>query len=376
MRAFTTTILTGLVIALLPFSASAATSAAYATDVLGVSNQVYQPINALGEPDSSYADFFDKNAYVTLDFGQDIESDVTLHIFLLKLGAAARIDFLDSEQNVLDSTSIIFNINEPEVRFTFDGDGKYRYVKITSLEEEIFKLDSVEVLIPEEEPVPELMEEPVPELYDEPVDETDNGRLITLADDGDSATHHDESVYVVGSDGMRHAFPSETVFFSWWENFDDVEVVSATEMSSFQLGSNVTVRAGTHLVKITANPNVYAVEPGGILRWVTTEEIAIELYGEDWAERVRDLPDVFWGNYELGEPIESTIHPTGTLGVIESTDEVVYIQNALYYSLPSGSFSFYRFNEDFYALVSDTLIDLYVDGGELAENDPAIAYPY
>ena len=44
----------------------------------------------------------------------------------------------------------------------------------------------------------------------------------------------------------------------------------------------------------------YAVDAGGMLRWVTSEAQAIRLYGTDWAKRVVDVADTFFGNYVMG----------------------------------------------------------------------------
>ncbi len=67
------------------------------------------------------------------------------------------------------------------------------------------------------------------------------------------------SVYYLGEDGKRYVFPNPETYFSWYQDFSGVVTVSATELQSYPLGTNVTMRAGTKLVKITTDPKVYAV---------------------------------------------------------------------------------------------------------------------
>src|SRR5688572_3767681 len=76
------------------------------------------------------------------------------------------------------------------------------------------------------------------------------GSLIKVAcSNGAGANHHCRAVYFYGHDGKRHAFPNEKVYFTWYSDFSGVRTISATEMASLQLGSNVVYRPGTKPVK-------------------------------------------------------------------------------------------------------------------------------
>ena len=97
------------------------------------------------------------------------------------------------------------------------------------------------------------------------------------------------SVYYLGADGKRYVFPNESTYFSWYNDFSSVVTIAQSELESYNLGKNVTVRPGTKLIKITTNPNVYAVTPGGELLLIPSEEVAAALYGEAWASRVVDI---------------------------------------------------------------------------------------
>lgn len=114
-----------------------------------------------------------------------------------------------------------------------------------------------------------------------------------------------KAVYYCGADGRRYVFPNDRVFKTWYKDFSTVQTISDAELASIPLGQNVTYKPGTKLVKITTDPKVYAVGRGGVLRWVTTPEIAAGLYGSAWAKNVEDIPDVFFTSYTVGEPITS-----------------------------------------------------------------------
>lgn len=112
------------------------------------------------------------------------------------------------------------------------------------------------------------------------------------------------AVYYYAEDGLRYVFPNSKVYFTWYEDFDDVVWLSDSDMATIQIGGNVTYKPGIKMVKINSSPQVYAVGSGGILRGIKSEEVASELYGEDWNQNIDDIPDGFFGNYEIGNDIE------------------------------------------------------------------------
>jgi uncharacterized protein YkwD len=60
------------------------------------------------------------------------------------------------------------------------------------------------------------------------------------------------------------------------------------------------------MVKIQSDPKLYAVTRGGVLRWVASETVATQLYGQYWNQAVDDVPDSFFVNYSIGDPITGT----------------------------------------------------------------------
>ncbi|MDD5347775.1 MAG: hypothetical protein PHT59_04090 [Candidatus Omnitrophica bacterium] len=113
-----------------------------------------------------------------------------------------------------------------------------------------------------------------------------------------------DSVYYV-SGNSRYVFPNQSTFLSWYPDFSGVVTVSDAELSSVPLAGNVTYRPGVRLVKVQTDPKTYAVDKGGVLRWVTSEAAARDLYGDDWNRQIDDVPDIFFTNYRVGEPISS-----------------------------------------------------------------------
>ena len=393
MRYFSLLFIFSLFVGQSVFSVSpvlASTSDPYADILISNSpSNLLGPERTIGAPDGVSASFLGKDVSLVLDMGQGEEGtgDLTLHMQLLNYGATATISFLDENQQVITSTNHLFAIGEATPTIVYNNTEPYRYVKIYTTEEEEWNLDAIETTAYEgQEEINETEEvEDVPQEEtmtdsenrdtEEDTEVANHGLLITLPDDGNPETTIDGPVYFVGTEGTRHAFPSEDVFYSWYQNFDDLTYVNEDLLADYPLGKNVTVRPGTSLIKLQTDPKVYAIEPGGILRWITTEDLATSLYGEKWNERVIDVPDVFFGNYSVGDPIENEIHPDGSVGVSLSTGEIFYIQNTSRYHLPSDMVNTMRFNSDFYVPISDDLMELYIDAGDL-EEDTTIQWPY
>lgn len=134
------------------------------------------------------------------------------------------------------------------------------------------------------------------------------------------------SVYYLGADNKRYVFPNESTYFSWYNDFSGVVTVPQSELESYPLGKNITVRPGTKLVKITTDPKVYAVLPNGNLQWVADEATAKTLWGDNWAKRVIDVPDAFFTNYIVASgQVSATAYPAGSLVKFGTAADVYYI---------------------------------------------------
>ncbi|MFZ2681770.1 MAG: hypothetical protein WAZ14_01615 [Patescibacteria group bacterium] len=274
----------------------------YANEAVAYSfADLWSPQNAVGAPDQLYTDFRSANTYVKLDMGEGEEGrdGVTLFFQSLQYGARVVVTFYSVDNVIVGTANTLFTPGQVEWTASYFGEESFRYVKIESPESEQWKLDAIQASaistpVADEEPVvdePVVDEEPVAE------EESDSNKLIKLASS--------DAVYVIGDDGKRHPFPNEVTFTSWGYSFADVETVDSTTMASYLIGGSVTVKPGTYLVKIQSVPKVYAVAPNRTLRWIYTEDIAIELFGEQWASEVIDVSDAFWPDYQSGELINS-----------------------------------------------------------------------
>ncbi len=123
------------------------------------------------------------------------------------------------------------------------------------------------------------------------------------------------AVYYIGSDGMKYVFPDVKTYNTWYENFDNVVKVSVSELDMYPDGGAVTYREGSYLVTHADTAKVYAIEPGGTLRWIPTAETAAALYGANWGSKVMDvIPGFFSSSYTMGSDLGSTL-PTGTIAM-------------------------------------------------------------
>ncbi len=134
------------------------------------------------------------------------------------------------------------------------------------------------------------------------------------------------AVYYVDENNIRHIFPNEKTFESWLgNNFSSVVTVSEEYLGTLPLGKNVTIKPGKYLVKVPSIPKVYAVEPGGTLRHLESATIAEKIYGFDWFKKIIDLPEVFFGDYAVGEPMRSVYEvPDGVIYKFVNKDNYYY----------------------------------------------------
>lgn len=159
--------------------------------------------------------------------------------------------------------------------------------------------------------------------------EARTGDLIKLQCPTSADVNHTcKSVYYLGSDSKRYVFPNETTYSSWYADFSSVKIVASDIMASYGIGGNVTMRPGTHMIKITTDPKVYAVEPDGKLRWVDSEETAENLYGTNWVYKIVDVSDAFFVNYDSSTAVEDKVsdkHPIGSLVKYPDSPDIYYV---------------------------------------------------
>jgi carboxyl-terminal processing protease len=104
------------------------------------------------------------------------------------------------------------------------------------------------------------------------------------------------SIYQIRSDNTRLVFSTESVYKSYYDNFDNIKTVSADVLKSYSLNGNILLKTGS-LVKFDYNSKVYEVKAGGEIEWIKSEE-GFKSAGYDF-DNVVKLPEIFWGDYKL-----------------------------------------------------------------------------
>lgn len=168
-----------------------------------------------------------------------------------------------------------------------------------------------------------------------------------------------KAVYFFGGDGHRHAFPGEDIYFSWYADFSQVQTASAAFMASLPLGQNVTPRPGSRMVKLTTDPKTYAVGLGGLLHWVTSEAVAVTLYGPAWNAKIDDVSDAFFVDFRVGDPIVSpgTFSPQAEQAAAPTIDDdLPSSHRTLSVATEAGSIQvdLIKFQKDRYRMLTDT----------------------
>jgi len=150
------------------------------------------------------------------------------------------------------------------------------------------------------------------------------------------------TVYYYGSDGSRYAFPNEKTYFTWYSDFSDVETISDSALAAIPLAGNIVYRPGTHWVKIQSDPKTYVVTPQGQIRWIESEEVAVDLAGSDWNTMIDDVADTFFVDYTVGTSLTDAGDAfNGALVDVDGTTYLVW--NGEMREVSSTGFSANRF---------------------------------
>jgi hypothetical protein len=147
------------------------------------------------------------------------------------------------------------------------------------------------------------------------------GSLFSLLD------RKDATVYYMGSDCKKYAFPDPKTYYTWYNDFSKVVKVTISELDLYLDGGVITYRPGIKLVKTVDTNRVYAVEPDGVLRHITSPAMARSLYGDNWQRLVQDvITGYFASTYSKGSSLND-LFPTGTLAKEPDNDTIYYIEN-------------------------------------------------
>ncbi len=117
-------------------------------------------------------------------------------------------------------------------------------------------------------------------------------------------TSDSSTVYFLDNNNVRHSYPNEKIWYSYFNNdFSFVKTINKEQLSSYSLGKNVPFKSG-QLIKIPSVPKVYKVSDNGVMQWIKTENAAKTLYGNNWNKLVHDLDESSFSDYTEGDSLE------------------------------------------------------------------------
>ncbi|MCX6740476.1 MAG: Ig-like domain-containing protein [Candidatus Parcubacteria bacterium] len=230
--------------------------------------------------------------FTNLQAGQTIESDsFVIKGMIRDQGATSikdRFIYIDGQKNVIS----IFDDTTYTWQYVWQNiaTGEHK-IKVTSSDQGSNPGQSEEITVNVAIAVPPVVPPTTP---------------VNAYKAGDLIKASGAALYYFGNDGKRYVFPNLNTYKTWYPDFLNIVTIADLDLGTITIGGNVTYKPGVKLVKITTDPKVYAVGPKGTLRWVTTEAIAVALYGANWGSLVEDVPDPFFVNYTVGLPISST----------------------------------------------------------------------
>ncbi|MFA4846129.1 MAG: hypothetical protein WC654_06250 [Patescibacteria group bacterium] len=121
------------------------------------------------------------------------------------------------------------------------------------------------------------------------------------------SAYNSAGIYLVSGDQMW-LIPSEEVYFTWFDSWDEVvEVSQATinvylETSDYE--GDLKFAPGTR-VKTVSSARVYVVGSDYELHWIVSETVADEIYGSDWNQGIIEVNDTYLWKYATGDNVAS-----------------------------------------------------------------------
>lgn len=132
------------------------------------------------------------------------------------------------------------------------------------------------------------------------------------------------TVYYIDEGMVRRPFIDLQTFMSYQDDFSNIAVVTDATLPTLTLGTPMLPKAGVVLVKIQSDAKVYWVEENASgdleLRWITSEQIAKDMFGAAWADYVIDVTATLFPRYESGTDIDSAF--TVDRAQMETREEV------------------------------------------------------
>ncbi|MFH1287028.1 MAG: hypothetical protein ABII02_04760 [Candidatus Magasanikbacteria bacterium] len=141
------------------------------------------------------------------------------------------------------------------------------------------------------------------------------------------------SVFTINKFGERMYFPHQNVHLSWYQDFSGIIKIHWTCFDNYpspdEAPFGINFRPGAYLVKVVGMTNVFAVLPGNTLAKITNEDVAAQLYGENWKYEVKDVYDFFWPNYVNQAPdITEAVPHDGMLVKLDGNEMVWHVESS------------------------------------------------
>ncbi|NBX49514.1 hypothetical protein EBT25_06130, partial [bacterium] len=115
------------------------------------------------------------------------------------------------------------------------------------------------------------------------------------------------TIYYIDQDMSRRPFFDAQTYLTYEDDFDAVTEVSSNTLAKFSIGAPMMPKPGVVLVKIQSVAKVYMVEEAADgsyeLRWITSEEVAEDMFGSQWSSYVLDVDATLFTRYEMGDDV-------------------------------------------------------------------------
>ncbi|MBI5793554.1 hypothetical protein HZA87_00485 [Candidatus Uhrbacteria bacterium] len=121
------------------------------------------------------------------------------------------------------------------------------------------------------------------------------------------SAYNSQGIYLVSGDKMW-LIPSEEVYFTWFDSWDEVVKVSQATINVYLETSDyegdLKFAPGTR-VKTVSSAKVYVVGSDYELHWIVSETVADEIYGSDWNQGIIEVNDTYLWKYGKGPNVAS-----------------------------------------------------------------------
>lgn len=131
----------------------------------------------------------------------------------------------------------------------------------------------------------------------------------------------EKSVYYY-FDNKKYLFSNEETYFSWFNDYKNVKIISDEQMQQIKIGKNIRIKPGNY-VKFEDSGKLFYVDALARLR-----ELPDELVDDYWQEIINDniilSSPAIYEDYELGDKLKNTSILRSDLSNIKIEDIILY----------------------------------------------------